>query len=302
MQDNANAIPEDFDMADLAQHLTETEVEAIKAEVANPAAEGGDPAQVQADPPPAAAPPAEPTQPAQPPAAAAQPEPQMVNIPDTTEAEAQLKKLEGDMKSLMDRYDDGELSRDEFMTQQTAMMRQAATAQAQIDNAAHITTTVKEQQLAQWDRELDAFHGANAEVAQMLMSPAMVNDWDAALRAITGSPNYAHLPPANKIELAYDMLSASLKATTGKPLPAIAGKAAPAPSAAQTTPAGPRNDPRPDAIQTLAGLNAADDRMVSDGQFAAIDKMMERDPLQAERMIEALPPERLQAYMEQVGR
>lgn len=285
MQDNAAAIPEEFDMADLANHLTESEVEVIKADLEAEKAALNPAPEPKPEPVPetVAAPP--------------------VQIPDTTQAEADLAKLEGEMKALMDRYDDGELSRDDFQKQQVDMMRQAAQAQAKIDAAAAATTSLAEQRQAAWFKELDTFNNANADVAKILMSPQMIDDWDQALKAVNGSPAYAQLSHASRIELAYDMLSANVKATTGKPLPALAGKpAVPEPDPAGAEAGGPRNDPRPDAPQTLAGLNAADDRMVSDGQFAAIDKMMERDPLAAERMIAALTPDRHQAYMEQVGR
>lgn len=248
--------------------------------------------------------------------------PAKIVIPDTTDAEKAIKDsdtelaaLDGKIAKLLDAYDDGEMTRAEYQAQQIELSKQQANligqraaAQQAITNAEAIAGQVAKSNFDAWYDSLDAWGKTNPEVSTVLNSPKMLNDWDQALKSVNSTPVYRDLPHETRIGLAYEFLKSSIKATTGQVLPELKAPAAKVDPQATTTEAkrtGPRDDERPEAIQTLVGLNAADDRMVSDGQFAVIDRTMAENPLQAEAMLEAMQakdPARYQAYMEQVSR
>lgn len=287
-------LPEEFDLSELDKHLTEAEIEALKAgddalippdntaelaatEAARVAAEAAtqQEAQVQA------------TQ-----QAAQQP----IQIPDTSAAEAEIDRIGGEIEALLEKYDNADITREQFQQQQAALVKQQAVAQAQIEAAAQVVNNAAQQRIVQWNASLEAFKAANAAQAQALWSADHIQGWDAALRAVTGSQAYASMPFDRQIGLAYDLYAAEVKAVTGRALPAMAQATEPQPQP-KPEPVGKRTDPRPDPVQTLGGLNGADDSLVTDGSFAAIDKMMSIDPIQAEQMLARLPEDKYDAYM-----
>lgn len=308
MQDQARTIPEEFDIKELEAHLTEAEIEALKEAPADDAVTTA--AQVTGQAQPAA----ETTQATAP---VVQQQPVKIEIPDTSSAEkavkdadSELAAIEDKIAKLLDAYDEGEMTRAEYQAQQIELSKQQANiigqkaaAQQLISNAEAIAGQVAKSNTEIWYDTLDNWGKANPDAAAVLNSPKMLPEWDQALRSVNSTAVYRDLPHEARIALAYDFLRSSVKATTGQMLPELKAQAA-APKA-EAKREGPREDDRPDAIQTLGGLNAADDRMVSDGQFAAIDRKMMEDPLAAERMLEELQardPGRYQAYMDQVSR
>lgn len=305
-------LPEEFDLSELDKHLTEAEIEALKAgddalippdntaelaatEAARVAAEAAtqQEAQVQA------------TQQAAQDAAQAdalkaqqQAAQQPIQIPDTSAAEAEVNRIGGEIEALLEKYDNADITREQFQQQQAALVKQQAVAQAQIEAAAQVVNNAAQQRIVQWNASLEAFKAANAAQAQALWSADHIQGWDAALRAVTGSQAYASMPFDRQIGLAYDLYAAEVKAVTGRALPAMAQATEPQPQPKpKPEPVGKRTDPRPDPVQTLGGLNGADDSLVTDGSFAAIDKMMSIDPIQAEQMLARLPEDKYDAYM-----
>lgn len=303
MQDQARIIPEEFDIKELEAHLTEAEIEALK-EVPDDNAAVTEQAATTTETTQTVAP-------------VVQQEPVKVEIPDTTSAEKTVKDADSELATiddkiakLLDAYDEGEMTRAEYQAQQIELSKQQANiigqkaaAQQLISNAEAIAGQVAKSNTDIWYDTLDNWGKANPDAAAVLNSPKMLPEWDQALRSVNSTAVYRDLPHEARIALAYDFLKSSVKATTGQMLPELRPQAAAAKTVAKRE--GPREDDRPEAIQTLVGLNAADDRMVSDGQFAAIDRKMMEDPLAAERMLEELQakdPGRYQAYMDQVSR
>lgn len=295
-------LPEEFDLSELDKHLTEAEIEALKvgeeplippdnaaelaeAEAARVAAEEAASVKAAQDAAQADALKAQQQ-------AAQQP----IQIPDTSAAEAEVNRIGGEIEALLEKYDNADITREQFQQQQAALVKQQAVAQAQIDAAAQVINNAAQQRIVQWNASLEAFKAANAAQAQALWSADHIQGWDAALRAVTGSQAYASMPFDRQIGLAYDLYAAEVKAVTGRALPAMAQATVPQ-QQPKPEPVGKRTDPRPDPVQTLGGLNGADDSLVTDGSFAAIDKMMSIDPIQAEQMLARLPEDKYDAYM-----
>lgn len=276
----ADNVPEDFTLDSLkASSFTEAELEALT---------GGD------DPLTDAAPVAEAEAEVEAPAAVTPPvvqAPPPVQIPDTTQAEATIAKVDADLEALTAKYDEGELTRAEFLEQQRVLAQQGAAAQVQIETAQRIITDAANQRRATFATLLDQY---KAQGNELLWSPEHVNGWDQALQAVTGNRAYMNLPLDRQIQLAHDMYAANVKAITGQAIP---GSKAAAAAAAQDPAPGRRTDPRPDPVQTLGGFNGDTNASMDDGTFAAIDRKMMVDPIAAEKMLQRLPADQQEEYL-----
>lgn len=285
-QTPADHIPEDFTLESLAASLTQAEIDAVQAgedPIIAPAGPTPEEVAAQAAADQAAAQAAEAA--AQ---AAAKP---AVAIPDTTQAEAVIAQIDTQLEALKTQFDDGDLTYAEWMAQQNVLIKQQAQAQVQIERAQDAISQTVQQRRSQFQTSLEAYKAAGNE---HLWSGEHLQGWDGALRTVTGNAQYASLPFERQIELAHDLYAANVKAVTGK---AIKGTAAAAAEAAKDPEPGRRTDPRPDPIQTLGGFNGDAAAAVDDGTFAAIDRLSESDPLEAERRVAALSPDRQQDYL-----
>lgn len=268
-----DGLPDDFTLDALTGTLTEAEIEALKG--------GDDPVLVEP-----VAPEPEPV------AAEPEPAPPAVQMPDTREAEAVVQRMESEIAKLAEAYDDGDLTRDEWLAQQRTLIAQQAAAQAQIAQAQQVVQQQSNAIAERWFAELDAYHATNPELA----SPDVLPMWDAALKSVNSNAAYQALPNATRMNLAHQMLNAHLIATTGKGL-----SSAPAAPAAMPKPQPQkleaRTDPRPDAPITLATMSAVAENSPDDGTFAAIDRMYSTDPLKAEAMLARLSAEQQDAFL-----
>lgn len=290
MQDQAQQIPEEFSLSELQAHLTEAEIKALKV--------GDEPLLQDAEPEPEPEPAtADVTPTSTTPQVQAQQTPAIPEVPDTTEAEAQIARVGDEIEALLEQYDNAEITREQFQKKQAELIKAQAAAQSQIASAEQIATSAAEQRKAAWFASLEAFKVQNEAQAALLWSNQHLSGWDAALRAVTANQAYSNMPFERQIGLAYDLYAAEVKAMTGAALPSLGG-ATPPQGQAEAQQPGRRTDPRPDPVQTLAGLNGASEALVTDGSFAAIDRMMDVDPIKAERMLQALPPDKYEAYME----
>lgn len=181
------------------------------------------------------------------------------------------------------RYEDGEITADEYKaeTRQINASAAAARSEAEADHRHQAYRTVFAQ-------------AANAYQAQnpALWTPEHVTGFDRHVRAVTGNPAYDKMSPQQKLEAAH-RLYASEADILGRTAPPVPGKtAAPAPKA--TVP--PR--PKGEAPVTLANIPAASANNASEGRFAALDRMVERgDSAGAEAMMAKLSDSERDAYL-----
>jgi hypothetical protein len=275
---NAAGLPDAFSMDDLKAFLDEGEIAALTNGDESVLAD----IELAEDEPPAAAP--QQAQEPQPQAQAPQ-----VQLPDVAAAQAAIEDANAKLAALTEKYDDGELTRAEWQTQQAALIQQQASALAKIELAQTLMNQQQESRAQTWFTKLEAYHAAHPELA----SDAHIDGWDAALRSVTGAPAYANLPMEKQMELAHRLYADHVEVTTGQSL----SRPASAKPAAKQAPTGPRDDPRPEAPRTLTGMSGLESAPVDDGTFAAIDRMMDKDPDRAEQMVRALPEHLQAAYL-----
>jgi|GEM_PF-2249392 len=285
-------IPEEFTLETLSASLTEAEISALN--------EGDDPilpvAPSAAELEAAALAEQQAATEAANAAAAAQAQAQQktdaVEIPDTTDAERVIAEADAKLEELQGKFDDGDLTHSEWVAQQRAIIQAQARAQIVIDRAQEVISQTVTQKRQTFYSTLDAF---KANGNEFLWSQEHLNGWDLALKAVTGNQAYAGLDAARQIDLARDLYAANYKAINGKGLPGAKAKAAD-----DGDGPGPRTDPRPEPVQTLAGFNTDSNASIEDGTFAAIDKMMGKDPIEAEKMLNRLTSDQRTAFLERV--
>lgn len=286
----AAGLPEQFTLEQLKEFLTEEEIAALTEgdnvlelpeDVAAAIAQTETPAATEAEAEAAAA--AAPEQ--------AQPPVQTIPVPDTAAAEAAKTAAQQQLAALQTEYDDGELTRAEWQAKHDAIVSQMAQAEAQIIAAQQIRQQNQAQIVAAWNDKVAAHQAAYPD---LVADDANFALWDKSLRAVTGAAAYANLPMEKQIELAHRMMADHLELTAGKTIARPEG----AKAAQPTAPKGPRTDARPDPVQTLAGIAAADSAAPDDGTFAAIDRMMGSDPDKAESMFSRLTPEQRARFLE----
>ncbi|GGE24221.1 hypothetical protein SAMN05421774_10867 [Gemmobacter megaterium] len=212
-----------------------------------------------------------------------------VPLPDVSAAQQALAEADTKLAELVQKYDDGDLTRAEWDAQQAELVQSKARAMAQIELAQTVLNQQQQARAQAWYAKLDAYHTQHPDLA----SEAHIDGWDAALRSVTGSAAYASLPMEKQIELAHRLYADHVEVTTGQSItrPNATKQAKP-------DDAGPRTDPRPEPPRTLTGLSGAEPGAdADDGTFAAIDRMMGVDPERAEAMLARLPPERQAAYL-----
>ncbi len=294
----ADHIPEDFTVESLLEGgLTEQEIKAL-SEGDDPIVQipdqGGDkdgaqaaqPTQPQVgDAPPENTQAAAPDQGAQ--------EPVYPQIPDTTEAEATIQRVNTALEALADEYDNGDLTKAEFLAKQTALVQEQAKAQVAIENAATALQQAQAAAVAHWNARMAAYQA----VAPGLWSEAHVNAWDAYLRSVTSNPAYADLTRDQQIQLAHRNYASDYEIRTGQPL---SGDAALPKAGAKAAKLEVRDDERPEPVKTLRGFNSDTTAEVEDSSFAAIDRTIGRDPLEAERMFQRMTPEQQERYLTEV--
>lgn len=303
-------IPEDFTLEGLNSVLSPDEVRALMGgddPILQAMSDGeGDPAPQQQAP--AAQNPADPVQQAQP-QAQPQPNPAQQEAPKQpqldhaalqratatlNDGDAKIAALDTKLEELTERYDIGELSREQFMSESRTLAKEQAALQMQMEQAQQAVQTYTQQAHQAWFDTLDSWKASTG--AEFLWSQEHFDNWNDTLITINKTPAYQQLPHDKRIELAYDLYNANVKAVTGKPLPALK---APAPGGQPKPQQGqPRQDER-EPLQTLGGFNTDSAASITDGTFASIDRTMEQSPLMAEALFSRMTPEQQAAFLEQ---
>ena len=220
-------------------------------------------------------------------------------IPDVSQAEALIADIDKQLEAITDRYDEGDMTKSEFMAEQKKLASEQAKAQRDIDKAAEVMQRNKEAIESEWFGKLEAFKETNPG----LWEPEHVQNWDAFLRHVTSPENagiYGNMSRQQQIDAAFNLYSTEYERQVGKPL--SVGKPKPEPKGKTDGDAGdgkikPRADERPDPPVTLAGVNGDGAASLDDGTFAAIDRRIDEDPLLGEAAFERMTEEQQQRYL-----
>ena len=284
-------LPDDLADEDMADVLTDEELALLRPEPEPVAA--AEPEAPAVEPAPEAAAPTDEAL-----SAWDAPDPVLPTMPPVpADAEAKIAELEGALDGLLEKFEEGEITQDEFRRQQKDLIARQSAAQVTLERARRAeeqAAGAAQAYIDAWAKKLDAYRAEHG----YLWDQAHVARWDANVRAVNANPAYATLPMADRIQLAHRLYAAEYEIAAKKPLPTQPGlkRAAEAKPAAAVAD-GPSKEPRPDPVQTLAGFPSAASITVDDGKFAAIDRVMPADPLRAEALLASLSEAEMAAYL-----
>ena len=296
---NPADLPETFTIADLEKTFDPSEIEALREDdpemftepAENPAEDAA-----TADDDPAAAARAATAKTA--PTAEEEPAPALADIPDTTAAAARLAQIKTERAALRESYDNGEMTSEEMDQAIDKLVDDQASALAEIKRAEDIAAKNQTSRESAWNAALEGF---KAQGNEALFGEEHVAGFDKALRTVTNfkdNPENASLPFSVLISMAAQQHAIAYQTRTGKALEVKTAKGKTAAGTGVEQRRGPRTDPRPDPIDTLSGFNAPGDEMVQESRFGAIDKIAERDPEEAERMLASMTPAERDRYLD----
>lgn len=295
---NPADLPETFTIADLEKTFDPSEIEALREDDPEMFAATDNPAEdaAVADDDPAAAARAATAKTA--PAADDDPAPALADIPDTTAASARLDQIRTERVALREKYDNGEMTSEEMDQAFDKLVDDQASALAEIKRAEDIAASNQTSRESAWNAALEGF---KAQGNEALFGEEHVAGFDKALRTVTNfkdNPENASLPFSVLISMAAQQHAIAYQTRTGKALEVKTAKGKTAAGTGVEQRRGPRTDPRPDPIDTLSGFNAPGDEMVQESRFGAIDKIAERDPEEAERMLASMTPAERDRYLD----
>jgi hypothetical protein len=210
-------------------------------------------------------------------------------IPDTAGLSDRLAALEADRDKLIEQFEDGDLTRDEYkakLAEITGQEREAVKALAKAE--------------AQEEAIREAFYGevrAYARAYPELLDPngPHLDHFDRHVRAVTDSAAYAHLSYRQMLEAAHALYAAEAKVLGNEAVPM---KGAEPLKAEAPKPAEKPKAKRPEVPPTLAKVPAAAPVQVSEGRFESLQQQMNSaiTAEELERIMNSLSPEEAEAF------
>lgn len=206
-------------------------------------------------------------------------EPPAEPVPDVAKAQKAMEDIKAQRKDLRAKYDDGDLTDEEFDTQIEALDDQYAEAAADIKTAER---HVAKQQVA-WKQAGAAYLDRYPD----LKADGVIQALDKAVQELAQYPSVANLPHDQFLERVHRKLIAESE-FTGLEIPAIEKSTKKAQKAA---PEGDESLGK--APRTLASVPSSDVSNLDDSPYASLERMAERgDPIAFEEAMAKLPADK----------
>lgn len=208
------------------------------------------------------------------------------------DAEARLEALEGERIALAEAFDAGEKDTVTFMADLAKIeSRTREIEMAQFQNRLS-QETAENQAEQKWYGECERFMNANPELGS---SDLRLQAFDYAVRKVTGDEANANKSPEQLLQMARENWAKELGIEL-KPAAAAAAEPKPAAEAGKTGHVRAEKQPIK-APPTLGGVPAATGESVTDGRFASLDRLMDKDPLAFEDALARMSESEREDYM-----
>ncbi|QMV33246.1 hypothetical protein KMC51_gp08 [Ralstonia phage Gervaise] len=198
------------------------------------------------------------------------------------DADTKLKGLADKRAELRKQYDDGDITfdelesaRDEITKEEKAIER----AQLKAEMAAEMQ---QQQTVNDWNRDVNSFLDANPEYRA---SDVRYQALDMMVRKIGGAPEAAKMTGPQVLAKAHEELQKAF------------GVAAPAKKDEGNGKGEKKPPPKVDVPPSLGKLPAAENNDTNGGKYAALDRLLETDPLAHEEAIAKLSASERDAYL-----
>lgn len=227
----------------------------------------------------------------EPPAREFQPE----EVPDVSEARAKLEAAESKYDDLVEKFDDGELTKDEFQAQTKDILKQITGYQTEISRADQVAERNRTTVAERWYAAVGDYTKDRA--ALMDENGPLLPLWDKELRAVNSDPATSQLPVDRRLALAHERVLATAK-FQGIEIPK---DMAPPPGsqkkAQQKQQIEPRTDERDDIPPTVAHMPQTDTNATDESRFTQIDRVIDQDPHLAEQAASRLSDEEMERFL-----
>lgn len=186
------------------------------------------------------------------------PEPQKQNAPllvaqAPADAEAKLTEITGKKEELRTKYNDGDITFEEYEAEKDGLVKQEREIERAVDKAQIAADMQQQQQKNQWDADCNAFLAANPEYNDTARF-AKINE---AVIALANMPSNKDLSGPEILSKAHKFV----KADAGEEVkPAVKGEK-------------PAVIPKPDLPPNLGKVPSAAPIDTGEGRFAALDKL-----------------------------
>lgn len=218
----------------------------------------------------------------------------VLTLTDTADLQTKIDQFDTALEELQGQYDDGELTTADFREKLKALTADQAKVQAELERATERNQQAQAEYAAAWFQKVETFTQARPELMDKTPIPGLPENasaykvFDLSLKHVNTDPAFASMGMQERIDAAAAIANRYIEQNTGKPLASAPDKAK-----GKAKP-GPRKDPRPDPVRTLAGVTAASDNDVQDSRFAALDRM---DPLEAEAALDRMSKAEREKYL-----
>jgi hypothetical protein len=200
------------------------------------------------------------------------------------EAETKLAEIAQQKKDLRSKYDEGDLTFEEYEAQKEALDEQRLEIKLAVEKATLAADMEQQRQKNAWLATVNRFLGANPIYAQD-KNPRLYRALDAEVRELASKPEAANWTGEQLLAEAHKNLSEAFG--LNKPEPNEGAK-----------PKGEKKPiPKPALPPTLAKVPAAEATDTSGGRFAALDRLLTTNPLAYEEALAKLSENERNEYL-----
>lgn len=202
--------------------------------------------------------------------------------PNVEEINTQLTTLQQERAQLAEMFSDGEYTASEYQDKLDELDRQRDELRWQLRKGELVEDARRTQEANEWFSEVGRFLKENPDVQR---NKLVLGNFDQCVREVTGDPANASLSNRRQLELAHAKWCEALGVPAkGK---GKRGAPAPAPALAQRAPLPPN----------LSRIPAADLTETDDGQYKALDRLMDTDPIGFEKRLARMSEAEQDAYL-----
>lgn len=206
------------------------------------------------------------------------------------DATAKIGEIDKALDALDERFDAGELTAKELRVEARKLYDQREELNQSVFKSKLSEEMSQQQELDAWKRDVKDFLDEHKEISENRLK---FSAFDTAVREVTADEANSGLSNRKALRLAYKTWTESLGfKVEAEPKPEPAADKDP------KVVADPKIKPKRELPPLLAKVPAADMQDLSDGKYAAIDRLMDTDPVRYEAELAKLSDAEQEAYLQ----
>lgn len=204
--------------------------------------------------------------------------------------DARLTEIYEARAKLLDDFEDGELTKDDYLTQLDEMEKEARSLATEASKHQALYEDHQKSIEEAWKREAKTYLDTHAG----LKEETVLRAYDSIVRSMNSNPLFAAMRNDTFLAAAHDTLYAQREHLGLEVPPRIAPKPEPKPEALKAKP----KEERPGAPRTLRTVPQSDPASAGDNRFAPVDATLESgDPQKIEKAMNSMSPEQMEEWL-----